>query len=72
MKACRSIDVLSLLPLIDLKGVLSVVSQLINGSQNCETPAGVRGRVDPAGAERRGGSRYRPRKASSFDGHLSS
>ncbi len=28
-----------------------------------ETPAGVRGRGDPAGAERRGGSPERPRKA---------
>ena len=28
-----------------------------------ETPAGVRGRGDPAGAKRRGGSPARPRKA---------
>ncbi|WP_285851376.1 hypothetical protein [Neobacillus sp. MER 74] len=31
--------------------------------EGTKTPAGVRGRGDPAGAKRRGGSPARPRKA---------
>ncbi|MFB5197233.1 hypothetical protein ACE198_20285 [Neobacillus sp. KR4-4] len=31
--------------------------------EGTKTPAGVRGRGDPAGAKRRGGSPSRPRKA---------
>ena len=34
-----------------------------------ETPAGVRGRGDPAGAKRRGGSPERPRKARAWSGN---
>jgi len=36
---------------------------LLNGEEGTKTPAGGRGRGDPAGAQRRGGSPDRPRKA---------
>ncbi|WP_260871780.1 hypothetical protein [Bacillus sp. X1(2014)] len=36
---------------------------LLIGGKGTETPAGVRGRGDPEGAKRRGGSPARPRKA---------
>ena len=36
---------------------------LLIGVEGAKTPAGERGRGDPAGAQRRGGSPARPRKA---------
>jgi len=36
---------------------------MLIGAEGAKTPAGVRGRGDPEGAKRRGGSPARPRKA---------
>ncbi|MFB5196212.1 hypothetical protein ACE198_14990 [Neobacillus sp. KR4-4] len=41
----------------------SLLLQLLIGAEGAKTPAGVRVRGDPAGAQRRGGSPTRPRKA---------
>ncbi|WP_222127300.1 hypothetical protein [Bacillus sp. X1(2014)] len=38
--------------------------------EGTKTPAGVRGRGDPAGAKRRGGSPARPRKAKCLERKL--
>ncbi len=40
-----------------------ILHTLLIGAEGTKTPAGGRGWGDPAGAKRRGGSPYRPRKA---------
>ena len=45
-----------------LKVIVDFIAKLI-GAEGAKTPAGGRGRGDPAGALRRGGSPDRPRKA---------
>jgi hypothetical protein len=48
------------------KAVLKVIVDfptLLIGAEGAKTPAGVRGWGDPTGAQRRGGSPDRPRKA---------
>ena len=47
--------------------MINFCTQLI-GAEGAKTPAGVRGRRDPAGAKRRGGSPYRPRTACAWSG----
>jgi len=47
--------------LVELK--VFIESTLLIGAEGTKTPAGVRGRGDPTGAKRRGGSPARPRKA---------
>ena len=45
-----------------LKTIVDILT-LLTFAAGTKTPAGVRGRGDPAGASLRGGSPYRPRKA---------
>ncbi len=42
---------------------------LLIGVEGAKTPAGGRGRGDPAGAQRRGGSPDRPRTARAWSGN---
>ncbi|WP_144554247.1 hypothetical protein [Bacillus sp. X1(2014)] len=45
------------------------IGTLLIGEEGTKTPAGVRGRGDPTGAKRRGGSPARPRTARAWNGN---
>jgi hypothetical protein len=54
------------------KAVLKLIvdfGTLLIGEEGAKTPAGGRGRGDPAGAQRRGGSPDRPRTARAWNGN---
>jgi hypothetical protein len=48
---------------------LLLIMALLIGVEGAKTPAGGRGRGDPAGAQRRGGSPDRPRTARAWSGN---